>query len=118
MLFAAVSVVAVISAIVYLLNRPLTVTIRNTGKDQLDSVVVSYSGGSFKIGDMRSRERVTITVHPTAESNISIEFRNFSGRELRHDVDCRVGPALSGNVSIVITGTSVETVEQNTYPKL
>jgi len=61
------------------------VTIQNTGSQPLRSIVLHVTGASYRLGDIAPGDTAEITVHPTGESHLEIEFTAPDGQTQRID---------------------------------
>ena len=91
--------------------RKLTVTIVNEGPWRLDDAVVHVTGQSYPLGDLEAGAETTVTVAPTSESSVEIEFVDSSGNKKRLDAECYLEPGYRGSIAVRIASDELHGVE-------
>lgn len=106
---AALAIVMAISAALVVLDRGVTVSVKNVGSEALTSVVVHVTGNAYTLGDIQPGEGRSVRVFPTGESHVEIE--HSKGRLI---VDTYFESGYRGKISVDVTASKVQRVEDDT----
>lgn len=100
-------------------NRPnndqdgILISITNNSDLSVSSIRVLYSGGAYKIPELRAGETVKSRINPTSESHLEMEFVDEQQRDIKIVIDTYFERDYSGSFSIFINKNGKATWEDN-----
>ena len=104
--------VVLVMIVLFLFRSGIHVTIQNTGRQPLCSVVIHVTGASHSLGDIPPGATAHGTVHPTGESHLEIEFTDPDGQTHPLDAGGDFEPGYRGTTNISISDGVIEKNEQ------
>jgi hypothetical protein len=87
-------------------------TIQNTGSQPLRSVVLSVTGASYNLGDIPPGATAHVTVHPTGESHLEIQFTDSDGQAHRLNAGGYFESGYRGTINISIKDDVIQENQQ------
>jgi hypothetical protein len=103
-------------AIVVYTRPGVSVCVHNLGPDPLNRLVVHVTGRSYRLGDIAAGDSRSVTVNPTSESHLEIEFVDPSGNQTLLSVDCYLEPGYKGTLDIRVNGNKLARVDDHVSP--
>lgn len=110
----ALVALAAVSMMVYKAKMPLSVTIRNIGTQDMQTVVVHVTGNKHPIGDIRAGEAASIDVSPTGDSHVMVHFVDPTGKRVQLVGDCYFGPSFTGFIDVEIDDGKLQSIAEHT----
>ena len=104
--------VVLVMLVLFLFRSGIHVTIQNTGRQPLGSVVLHVTGASHSLGAIPPGATAHGTVHPTGESHLEIEFTDPGGQTQRLDAGGYFEPGYRETINISIKDGVIEKNEQ------
>lgn len=88
------------------------VTIQNTGRQPLHSVVLHVTGASYSLGDIPPAATAHATLHPTGESHLEFQFTDTDGQLQRLDAGGYFEAGYRGTINVSIKDGAIVKNEQ------
>jgi len=121
LLLVVTAVVVGFGAIVVSTRGGVSVSVHDLGPDPLNQVVVHVTGRSYRLGDIAAGDSRRVTVNPTSESHVAVEFVDARGSRTLLTVDCYLEPGYKGSLDIQVKGNKLAGVQDrgtpNYFPK-
>jgi hypothetical protein len=90
----------------------IQVTVQNTGSTDLRSIVLHVTGKQYSLGDLAPGASAKMTVYPTSESHLEIEFTNADGKQRRLNAGGYFEPGYRGTIRITIKDDVIDENER------
>ncbi len=114
LLICLLFVTIVVLACILLVYHPgIHVTVENTGRQPLRSIVLFVTGNSYSLGDIPPGANAEATVKCTGDSHLEIEFIDDAGDAKRLDAGGFFQPGYRGAIRVSVKDGVIEGNEQD-----
>jgi len=105
-------VAALLGVAVWVLNREINITVRNSGARAMNNVTVELGCESNKLGDIPAGSSAAGAAYPTCESSATVFYRDDNGEPRSVELDVYIESRNSGSLHAEVRdGTLVRRID-------
>lgn len=111
-------IVLVLLAIPFYRIKPnsIQLTIINTGPSTMRAITVTVTGNSYRVKDIPAGNSVSLSIHATGESGLTIDYENDSKKQKKVSGHCYLQKDYVGTIEIRIQNDKIHSVQKQIGP--